>query len=475
MANGVVAQIGATEQLLTLATTGGAGSANGVPQLDGAGLIAAALLPATVAYTGASASFTALNTTALGIATGAGNFSSGTFQIFASYYTGSAAQALAWSFQHVVTGTGSTPNSVFQISAPISAPSNIYFRLNGAATATSGANKPAPTVQFQGSYWNGTAAATDTLSLAPTYGVGANPAVTLAVAYSGSTGGFTVSLPALTLAAALPIASGGTGSTTAAAALTALGGVTSTQAAAAAPVQSIFGRTGAVVAAANDYSFSQISGTLAATQLPAFTGDITKAAGSGATTVTGINGTNLAGLGAGLLKQNASGVPALAVAGTDYLTTAPVTSVFGRTGAVVAAANDYTAAQVTGALAASNNLSDVASPTLSRVNINQGAPTALTPGTTVATNAALNNIFTLTPVQSFTLSNPTNLKAGATYMWQITQDGTGSRVLSLGTNFKNPGGVVPVLSTAANAVDLITGYSPDGTLVYLVGVLKGFA
>ena len=37
---------------------------------------------------------------------------------------------------------------------------------------------------------------------------------------------------------------------------------------AGAPVQSVFGRTGTVVAATNDYSFSQISGTIAATQLP---------------------------------------------------------------------------------------------------------------------------------------------------------------------------------------------------------------
>ena len=33
-------------------------------------------------------------------------------------------------------------------------------------------------------------------------------------------------------------------------------------------VSSVFGRTGAVVAATNDYSFSQISGTAAAAQIP---------------------------------------------------------------------------------------------------------------------------------------------------------------------------------------------------------------
>jgi hypothetical protein len=40
---------------------------------------------------------------------------------------------------------------------------------------------------------------------------------------------------------------------------------------AAAPVVSVFGRTGAVVSAAGDYQFSQLGGSLAASQLPATT------------------------------------------------------------------------------------------------------------------------------------------------------------------------------------------------------------
>lgn len=47
----------------------------------------------------------------------------------------------------------------------------------------------------------------------------------------------------------------------------------------------------------------------------------------------------------------------------------PVTSVFGRTGAVAAQTGDYTAAEVTGALAASNNLSDVQSTATARANL----------------------------------------------------------------------------------------------------------
>ena len=65
---------------------------------------------------------------------------------------------------------------------------------------------------------------------------------------------------------------------------------------------------------------------------------------------------------------------------------APVTSVFGRTGAVVAGSGDYTAAQVTGALQASNNLSDVASAGSSRANIHIPV---LTPAAAVATSNAV--------------------------------------------------------------------------------------
>lgn len=55
-----------------------------------------------------------------------------------------------------------------------------------------------------------------------------------------------------------------------------------------APVASVFGRTGAVASANNDYSFSQISGSVASVQMPALTGAVTTMAGSTVTTLANV-------------------------------------------------------------------------------------------------------------------------------------------------------------------------------------------
>lgn len=110
-------------------------------------------------------------------------------------------------------------------------------------------------------------------------------------------------------------------------------------------VSSVFSRTGAVVAATNDYNFNQLAGTaslaqggtgtttgyaatipasviagaLACSNIPALTGDTTGTSGSCATVTKALNGTLLSGLATGILKNTTStGVPSIAVAGTDY-------------------------------------------------------------------------------------------------------------------------------------------------------------
>lgn len=101
-------------------------------------------------------------------------------------------------------------------------------------------------------------------------------------------------------------------------------------------------------------------------------------------------------------------------------------------------------------------------------------PQTLTQGTTVSFDAHLGKNAALIPAQNFTLSNPTNLKPGDGGKITITQDSTGSRVITYDTNYKFAGGVKFILSTAANAVDVLEWYSPDGTLVEVVGQ-PGFA
>lgn len=71
-----------------------------------------------------------------------------------------------------------------------------------------------------------------------------------------------------------------------------------------------------------------------------------------------------------------------------------------------------------------------------------------------------------------TLANPTGLAAGS-YVLIVRQDATGGRTLAYGSNYRWPGGTAPALSTAANAVDLLTFIS-DGTLLYGVAA-KAFA
>jgi hypothetical protein len=101
-------------------------------------------------------------------------------------------------------------------------------------------------------------------------------------------------------------------------------------------------------------------------------------------------------------------------------------------------------------------------------------PVALTDAANIATDASLSNNFTVTLAGNRTLDNPTNVVAGRVYVWTITQDGTGGRTLAFGSNFDFPGGTAPTLSTAAGAVDLLTGYALSDSRILCTSNL-GFA
>ena len=101
----------------------------------------------------------------------------------------------------------------------------------------------------------------------------------------------------------------------------------------------------------------------------------------------------------------------------------------------------------------------------------RGEITALTDASSIATNLALSNNFSVTLAGNRTLANPTNTVAGQSGSIFITQDGTGSRTLAYGTNFKFVAGTAPTLSTAAASVDRIDYVVASATKIHAVASL----
>lgn len=151
----------------------------------------------------------------------------------------------------------------------------------------------------------------------------------------------------------------------------------------------------------------------------------------------------------------------------------------------------WVTASGTGDMLGANNLSDVASAATAFSNIKQAASSsatgvvelaidteyrtgtdatrALTPdcvwdaaaevtltdAATIAVDMStfINAVVTLAGNRA--LGNPTNEKVGQSGLIRIVQDATGSRTLSYGTDWEFAGGTAPVLTTTANAQDLL--------------------
>jgi len=82
-----------------------------------------------------------------------------------------------------------------------------------------------------------------------------------------------------------------------------------------------------------------------------------------------------------------------------------------------------------------------------------GAVLSVTDQANISIDLALSNNFQVTLGGNRTLDNPTNDGISQSGSIFLIQDGTGSRTLSYGTDWKFAGGTGPTLSTAANAID----------------------
>ena len=101
----------------------------------------------------------------------------------------------------------------------------------------------------------------------------------------------------------------------------------------------------------------------------------------------------------------------------------------------------------------------------------RGEITALTDGATITIDMADSNNFSVTLGGNRTFANPSNDTAGQSGSIFITQDGTGSRTASWGTDWEWAAGTAPVLTTTAAASDRIDYVIKSGTSIQAVATL----
>ena len=102
----------------------------------------------------------------------------------------------------------------------------------------------------------------------------------------------------------------------------------------------------------------------------------------------------------------------------------------------------------------------------------RGEITALSDGATITIDMADSNNFSVTLGGNRTFANPSNDTAGQSGSIFITQDGTGSRTASWGTDWDFAGGTAPTLTTTAGAVDRVDYVIKDATNIHAVATLN---
>ena len=83
--------------------------------------------------------------------------------------------------------------------------------------------------------------------------------------------------------------------------------------------------------------------------------------------------------------------------------------------------------------------------------------------------------FVLTLTGNVTLANPSTESVGQAGVVVFIQDGTGSRTLSLGTDYETAGGAGITLSTAASAVDVVPYFVKAANSIQLGAIQKAFS
>jgi hypothetical protein len=106
----------------------------------------------------------------------------------------------------------------------------------------------------------------------------------------------------------------------------------------------------------------------------------------------------------------------------------------------------------------------------------QPPPVTLTDAATIATNASLGNYFRVTLGGNRTLGNPTNPTDGQKIMWELIQDGTGTRTITLDTAFALGTDITAVtLTTTASKRDFLGAvYNSTSSKWYVIAFTKGY-
>jgi len=99
------------------------------------------------------------------------------------------------------------------------------------------------------------------------------------------------------------------------------------------------------------------------------------------------------------------------------------------------------------------------------------AVVGLSDGASIALNMNDGFNFSVTLAGNRTLANPTNVRVGQSGFIKVTQDGTGTRTLAFGTNYKFSGGSDVILTTTASATDLLFYQAITATEIIVTSVL----